>query len=213
MIPGAEEPLVLASSSPRRVELLRGLGIPCRVAPVPVDETPLPGEDPEAHVLRLAEAKALAGSARMEGALALGGDTVVVLDGEILGKPASSEEAVRMLLRLSGRAHEVRSGLAFARGGRVEASGSRVTRVFFRPFDPAEATAYVGTGEPMDKAGGYGIQGLGAALVEGIEGDWSNVVGLPIPLLLSLLGQVGRPWSFPGPAAAGPDPSMPDPVP
>jgi len=193
-------PLILASASPRRAELLRMLGLPFEIRTGSVVEDPLPGELPAPHVERLARAKAQAVSHITPHALVLGGDTVVVSGGRILGKPRDADEAVSMLLALSGRAHQVISGLALYRSGALLTSGTRSTVVHFRPFGWEEARAYVATGEPMDKAGAYGIQGLGAVLVAGIEGDHSTVVGLPIPLLLDLLEQAGYPFRFPGPA-------------
>lgn len=197
----APPPLILASTSPRRAELLRMLGLPFEIRTGSVAEDPLPGELPVPHVERLARAKAHAVSQGTPEALVLGGDTVVVSGSRILGKPRDADDAVSMLLALSGLAHQVISGLALYRRGALLASGTRSTIVRFRPFGPEEARAYVETGEPMDKAGAYGIQGLGAVLVEGIEGDHSTVVGLPIPLLLDLLQQAGHPFRFPGPAA------------
>ena len=203
--PGERPRLILASASPRRSALLAGLGILHQIRPAEVDETPLSGESPFALTERLARAKAVAVSAETGGVPVLGGDTVVAVEGEVLGKPRDKDEAVAMLLRLSGRDHHVYSGLALVRpdpAGRRVVSGVQVTRVRFRSFGEEEARSYAATGEPMDKAGAYGIQGLGAVLVEGIEGDYSGVVGLPIPLLLSLLRQLGTPYRFP--------PSVPD---
>ena len=197
----APPPLILASTSPRRAELLRMLGLPFEIRTGSVVEEALPGELPVPHVERLARAKAQAVSLHAPGALVLGGDTVVVSQGRILGKPRDADDAVSMLLALAGRAHQVISGLALYRTGALLTSGTRSTVVHFRPFGVEQARAYVETGEPMDKAGAYGIQGLGAVLVEGIEGDHSTVVGLPIPLLLDLLQEVGHPFRFPGPAA------------
>lgn len=191
-----EAPLVLASASPRRAELLRMLGIPYETLPVDVDESVLPDEGPEAHVERLARLKAGAAAERRPGAWTLGGDTVVTVDGEILGKPREPRDAVRMLLRLQGRGHQVLSGLALQDpDGRIR-SGVGATEVRFRAFDRATAEAYVATREPMDKAGAYGIQGAGSALVEGITGDYFTVVGLPVPLLVRLLEEAGRPYRF-----------------
>ncbi len=189
--------MVLASASPRRAEILEGLGIPFRVRPASVDESVHPGEAPGPHVERLARAKAEA-VARHEGpdTPILAGDTIVVLGDAILGKPADDEAAVRMLLSLAGRDHHVLSALALAYRGQVHAGVSR-TRVRFRAFDEEMARAYVRTGEPADKAGGYGIQGLGAVLVEEVEGDWSGVVGLPISLLVRLLDAAGLGYRFP----------------
>jgi septum formation protein len=187
---------VLASASPRRASLLTMLGLAHEVLPADVDETLLPGEDPAAHVERLARAKAGVVAARRPDALVLGGDTVVVLDGEVLGKPVRRQDAVATLMRLSGRDHVVFSGLALVvPGGGARAAVSR-TRVRFRSFDEAAARRYVGTGEPMDKAGSYGIQGFGAALVDSIDGDFFTVVGFPIPDLIRLLERAGWRYAF-----------------
>jgi septum formation protein len=189
-------PFVLASGSPRRADILRILGLEFSVEPTGVDESLLEGEFPAEHVLRLAEEKARSGSAVRGEALVLGGDTAVVLDGRVLGKPGSESEATSMLLELQGREHEVLTGLALAvPGGRVLA-GVQSTRVSFREFGLDVARAYVATGEPMDKAGAYGIQGAGAALVASLDGDYFNVVGLPVPLLLDLLDRAGYAYRF-----------------
>lgn len=194
--PNRGVPLVLASGSPRRAEILRILGLEFSVQPTGVDESILKGESPAGHVLRLAEEKARAVSAGRGEALVLGGDTVVVLDGRLLGKPGSESEAVSMLLELQGREHEVLTGLALAVPGGEVFSGVQGTRVTFREFGSETARAYVATGEPMDKAGAYGIQGAGAALVAGLDGDYFNVVGLPVPLLLDLLDRAGYAYRF-----------------
>lgn len=194
--PEARPPLVLASASPRRAALLDVLGLAHEVLPADVPESVEAGETPEAHVDRLARAKALAVARLRPDALVLGGDTVVALDGEILGKPADEAEALAMLLRLAGRAHTVHSGLALALPGDGLHSAVSSTRVEFRPFDEAVARAYVASGEPMDKAGAYGIQGRGAALVRRVEGDYSGVVGLPVATLVDLLEAAGWAWIF-----------------
>lgn len=198
---GGRPHLILASASPRRSEILRRLGLSHQIRPAHIDETPRSGESPAALTERLARAKAEAVLALTEGVPVVGGDTVVAVDGEILGKPTDPDDARAMLLLLSGRDHHVYSGLALATvspGGDVRTvSGIRTTRVRFRPFDAATAAAYAATGEPMDKAGAYGIQGLGSVLVDEIEGDYSGVVGLPISLLIRLLGEVGAPYRFP----------------
>lgn len=189
-------PLVLASRSPRRADLLTMLAIPFEVDPADIPEEVLPGEDPVAHTRRLAEGKARAVAGRRRGRLVLGGDTVVVRDGTILGKPRDVDDAVAMLLSLAGRAHEVVSALALAEpDGCVHAGVSRTT-VWLRSFGEEQARAYVATGEPMDKAGAYAIQGAGAVLVESLEGDYFTVVGLPVPLLVGLLGAAGVPYGF-----------------
>jgi septum formation protein len=186
-------PIVLASSSPRRRELLRLLGLAFETSPAGLDETWQDGEAPAAHAERLAREKT-ALRARPD-ALVIGADTIVVIDGAILGKPADAEEAAAMLRRLSGREHEVFTAVALARGART-ASGVCRTTVRFRVLDEPTIAAYVATGEPMDKAGAYGIQGFGAVLVEGIEGDYFTVMGLGLGLLVELLGRVGLRYRF-----------------
>ncbi|HEX4823219.1 MAG TPA: nucleoside triphosphate pyrophosphatase [Candidatus Polarisedimenticolaceae bacterium] len=189
-------PLVLASASPRRRELLAVLGLRFDVRPADVDESPAPGERPEEHVVRLAAAKAaaVAHAVRLGGvdALVLAADTTVALAGEILGKPGGEDGALAMLRRLAGRTHEVLTACRVVRtdDGRT-AAALAVTRVTFAPWDERRARWYVGTGEPMDKAGAYGIQGHGVFLAEGIDGSWSNVVGLPLETLPRLFEQVG----------------------
>ena len=189
-------PFILASASPRRAALLEQLGIPFRVDPSHIPEDLLPGEPPEEHARRLSVAKAREVHGRHPDALVLAGDTVVVLDGRILGKPRDSRDAVEMLLALSGRTHRVVSGLALALPQGTVKAGTMTTEVTFREFEPGLAEAYVATGEPMDKAGAYGIQGFGGALVRGIKGDYNTVVGLPIPLLLDLLAEGGVHYVF-----------------
>ncbi|WP_028240265.1 Maf family protein [Stutzerimonas azotifigens] len=173
--------LYLASASPRRAELLSQIGVAFSVRVSPVDETPLPGEAPDAYVERLARAKALRVLHTREaaGACVLGSDTAVVLDGRILGKPRDQADARSMLGALSGRAHEVMTAVAIADADRC-LSKVVTTRVWFRPLGAGEIDAYWATGEPADKAGAYGIQGLGAVFVERIEGSYSAVVGLPL---------------------------------
>lgn len=181
--------MILASQSPRRIELMREAGYPITVSPADVDETPLPDETPFELVARLAEAKALriAGRRAAPGDLVLAADTIVTIDGEVLGKPADAEDARRMLRRLSGRTHQVATGVCLARGAargqepQADVSFVSVTDVTFYPLTDAEIDAYVASGEPLDKAGAYGIQGAGGRmLVEKIDGDFYNVVGLPI---------------------------------
>lgn len=202
---GEEQAFILASASPRRMEILETLGIEHQVRPAQVDESPFADEPARAHVERLARDKAAAVARERPDAWVLAGDTVVTLEGEILGKPRDGEDAVRMLLYLEGRDHWVLSGLALARpAGRGPSpdvrhrllSGVEVTRVRFRSFGSATARAYADTGEALGKAGGYAIQGRGAALVESISGDYSCVVGLPVPLLVRLLEEAGRPYRF-----------------
>lgn len=183
--------LVLASASPRRRELLALLGLEFAVRPVDLDERALAGEAPADHVRRLAREKAAASAG--EGELVLAADTVVAVDGEILGKPSGAEEARRMLARLSGRAHEVFTGVALRLGGSSPREAVAVVRtaVRFAPLTGAEIDWYVASGEPFDKAGAYAIQGLGALLVEEIEGNYTNVVGLPLPATRRLFGELG----------------------
>jgi len=193
---GASPRLILASSSPRRAELLTRLGLAFDVVPSNIPEEGLEGEAPAVHAERLSREKALKVWGAHPTALVLAGDTVVVLDGALLGKPRGVEEAVAMLCSLSGRSHRVISGLALTfPDGRVR-SGYLTTEVTFRPFDRAFASRYAETGEPLDKAGAYGIQGLGSALVKGIRGDYHTVMGLPLPLFLDLLREGGWRYEF-----------------
>lgn len=187
-------PLVLASASPRRRLLLEQLGLRFEVAVAAVDEAVLPGETGPAHVRRLALAKARAVAARRPDALVVGGDTVVTIDGDILGKPADEPEAVAILLRLQGHEHRVETGVAVVGPSGEEAADVVGAEVRFRSFDRKLAEAYVATGEPLDKAGAYGIQGMGAALVESIRGDYFAVMGLPVSRLVVLLEEFG--WSY-----------------
>lgn len=183
--------IVLASASPRRRQLLEMLGIPVLVSPSAVQEIPLPRETPAAYASRLARDKARA----VPGELVLGADTIVVLDGELLEKPRDAEDAVRMLRRLQGRRHEVTTAVCLIAGG-AEYQAADTTAVEFRPASDEVLRAYVATGEPMDKAGAYGIQGYGAALVERIEGDFFSVMGLPVRLVLNLLERAGFRYRF-----------------
>lgn len=182
--------LVLASGSPRRWELLEGLGVNIVVRPVDVDETPKPGESPEVYVLRLAREKATARG--QPGEVILAADTIVVIDGKLLGKPRNEGDARRMLRDLSGREHEVLTGIAVwvPADDRLE-SDVETTRVRFAALSEEEIVWYAASGEPRDKAGAYAIQGLGALLVEAISGNYSNVVGLPMPRVYRLLAEVG----------------------
>ncbi len=183
--------LVLASSSPRRRQLLEMLGILVDVRAPHIPELRAAGETPRDYVERLAREKAAA----VPGDLVLAADTTVVLDGAVLEKPRDEADAMHMLERLAGRTHEVITSIALrAPDGTRQATD--VTRVTFRPADRLLLTAYVATGEPMDKAGAYGIQGYGAALVERIEGDFFGVMGLPLRLVLELLEQAGHPYRF-----------------
>jgi septum formation protein len=188
--------IILASASPRRANLLSQMGLSHRVIPSHFPEELLTGETPEIHAGRLSREKAQEVREAHPGSLVIAGDTVVVLDGEILGKPRDTDDAVSMLVALSGRTHTVVSGLAvgFPSGG-IE-TGTHSTEVTFREFDEGTARAYAATGEPLDKAGSYGIQGLGSTLVKEIHGDYHTVVGLPIPLLLDLLAAGGWRYEF-----------------
>ncbi|MBD3644574.1 MAG: Maf family protein [Alcanivorax sp.] len=190
--------LYLASGSPRRAELLRQIAVPFSVLPAPdIDETPLPQELPLEYVCRMAREKAQAGAAAAHGQPAgavLGADTAVVLGDEILGKPADKQQALAMLKSLNGGEHQVMSALALLHRGQLEVRYA-ITQVQFRDLDEAQLQAYVDTGEGADKAGGYGIQGLGAALVASLTGSYSGVVGLPLEQMVELLDQVGiRYW-------------------
>lgn len=180
--------LVLASESPRRAEILRQAGIPFEVRAAPVDETPLAGEHPEDYVRRLAERKALAVPAA-DDEIVLGADTTVVIDGEMLGKPADAADARRMLAALAGRAHEVLTGVALRQGQSVTRDWAS-TRVSFAPMSESEIEDYVASGEPMDKAGAYAIQGLASKFIERIEGCYFNVVGLPVAMVYRKLSGI-----------------------
>jgi len=169
------------------------LGLPVVVSPAHVQEIPLPKEAPLAYARRLARDKARA----VPGAYVLGADTIVVLGAEVLEKPSDREDAVRMLLRLQGRRHEVITAVCLVHDG-VEYEAQDTTGVYFRAMDVAYLRAYVATGEADDKAGAYGIQGYGAALVERVEGDFFSVMGLPVRLVLDLLGRAGWEYRFGG---------------
>ena len=194
--------VILASQSPRRRELLNLIGMRHEVRPADIDETVRPGELPAPHAERLAREKALAIARREPDALTIGSDTIVVVDGEILGKPAAPEDARRMLRRLSGREHVVFTAVAVAHDGRVASSVEEVT-VSFRSLSDAEIDAYIATGEPMDKAGAYGIQGYGATIVERIDGDYFAVMGLALGRMVRLMGELGFEYAFGPPARRG----------
>jgi septum formation protein len=187
--------VILASQSPRRRELLKLVGIPHDVRPADIDETFLPHESPAPHAERLALEKTAVIAAEDPEAVIIGADTIVVLDGEILGKPASAAEARATLRRLSGRTHTVHTAVAVRYHGKAE-SGVESVEVTFRPLHDAQIARYVDTGEPMDKAGAYGIQGYGATLVERIHGDYFAVMGLAIGRLIGLLAEVGLHYDF-----------------
>ncbi len=179
--------LVLASQSPRRAEILRQAGIAFTVRPVVVDESPREGEKPEDYVQRLAEVKALAVHATPRETV-LGADTTVVIGGEMLAKPADAADARRMLECLAGRRHEVLTGICIRRGTELIRDWAS-TQVWFTPMTPGEIAEYVASGEPLDKAGAYGIQGLASKFIEKIEGCYFNAVGLPIALVYRHLRQ------------------------
>ena len=181
-------PLVLASASPRRVTLLRQVGAAFTVVD-PGPDRAWPGQAEPRHGVRaLAIDKARRVAAKRSGCVVIGADTVVVARGTRLGKPASREEAVEMLSRLQGRTHEVWTGLAVV-SGREERTASECTRVQFARLTPEEIESYVRSGEPLDKAGAYGIQGQGGMFVRRVEGDYSNVVGLPLARLRAVLAE------------------------
>ena len=192
--------IVLASASPRRQEILRNAGIPFSVQAADIDETPLKDELPRDCAERLAREKALTVWRMRPGDMVLGADTIVVADGAILGKPVDGDDAVRMLRLLSGRVHQVITGVCVV-GGRGDSqltssepetrTASETTSVTMNELSDAEIREYVATGEPMDKAGAYAIQGMAARWIPRIEGDYSNVVGLPMALVYSMLRERG----------------------
>ncbi|WP_224245852.1 Maf family protein [Hyalangium gracile] len=183
--------LVLASASPRRRDLLSQLGMRFTVAAADIDESPFSAEVADAYVLRLARTKAQTVAGRFPGAWVLAADTTVALGSQLLGKPSGPEEARDMLTRLSGRKHSVYTGVAVA--GRAEVSAVVHTSVTFRTLSAGEIDWYVSTGEPLDKAGAYGMQGKGSFLVSAIEGSPTNVIGLPLGETLELLTRAGVP--------------------
>ena len=187
--------LILASASPRRRELLAVAGFRVHVDPADVDERQLAGESPDAYVTRVAVAKAAAGLARHPDDVVLGADTTVVIDGEVLGKPRDDDEAARMLTRLSGRRHEVLTGVAVLVGRNVVTRTER-TQVWFTELSPGDVMGYVESGEARDKAGAYAIQGLAARFIPRIEGSYSNVVGLPVATVWEMLREAGVGDSF-----------------
>ncbi|MFZ3263039.1 MAG: Maf family protein [Terriglobales bacterium] len=182
--------LVLASASPRRQELLRNAGIAFEVQPAHIPEDPLPGENAKDCAERLAREKALAIARKRPTEAVLGADTVVVIDNQILGKPANAADAARMLRLLSGRTHSVITGVCLVVDGQLSA-GSETTSVTMSEISGKEIAGYVATGEPMDKAGAYAIQGIASRWIPRIEGDYSNVVGLPVALVYRMLQRAG----------------------
>jgi septum formation protein len=182
--------LTLASQSPRRRELLAGLGLRLEVRPASTDETPHPGEAPLEYARRVAREKARA----VEGEVVLAADTTVAVDGEILGKPKDDADAARMLRRLSGRTHEVISAVCLRRPAvRLEFEAASVTVVEVAPLDERTIAWYVASGEPRDKAGGYAVQGIFGAFVRTVRGSVSGVIGLPVCETLALLKRAGYP--------------------
>jgi septum formation protein len=178
--------LVLASASPRRQELLRNAGIAFTVHPSDIPEIPLPGEAPQVFAERMATEKARAVAARNLGATVLAADTIVVAGDVILGKPRDPEDAARMLRLLSGRPHQVMTGVCLLGAG-FEDTRSETTQVTMTTIPEAEIQAYIASGEPMDKAGAYAIQGQASRWIPRIEGDYGNVVGLPVALVYRML--------------------------
>jgi septum formation protein len=193
-----QPPVILASSSPRRRELLRLIGIPHDVRPAEIDETYDSSEAPRAHAERLAREKASVIEA--SDAVVIGSDTIVVLDGEVLGKPRDRTHAASMLRRLSGRSHTVMTGVAVRWRGHL-ASAVEEVDVTFRTLSDAEIERYIDTGEPMDKAGAYGIQGYGATIVDRVDGDYFAVMGLALNRMVSLMRDLGLDYAF-GPVTA-----------
>jgi septum formation protein len=191
---GATRPrVILASQSPRRRELLALVGIAHEVRPANIDERYLAGESPRAHAERLAREKAT--RIREPDAVVIGSDTIVVVDGDVLGKPDDAADAATMLRRLSGRTHTVITAVAVAWQDRLE-SGVEEVEVTFHRLSDRDITEYIATGEPMDKAGAYGIQGFGATIVCRVDGDYFAVMGLPLQRLVRLFGRVGLRYAF-----------------
>ena len=181
--------IILASASPRRRELMGLYGVPFTIRAADIDETMDPGKPPFDEVARVSRCKALAVSREPEDVV-VAADTIVVCQGEVLGKPRDKEDAARMLRLLSGSTHQVMTGCTVLQGSRAE-TFTQVTQLHFRPLSEKEIHRYIATGEPMDKAGAYGIQGKGSLLVEGIRGDFFNVMGLPLLRLSRMLEQFG----------------------
>jgi len=179
--------LILASSSPRRQELLREIGIPFQVHAANINEDQMLREDPIAYALRLAQAKAEAVAVQYPQSYVLGADTIVVVDGEVLGKPKDREDAARMLRVLSGRGNEVTTAVSVVAPGTLVETRASTTKVYFRELSEDEIQRYVAGGEPMDKAGAYAIQGGASRWTDRIEGEFSNVVGLPLSLVTDML--------------------------
>ncbi|MEG0874182.1 MAG: nucleoside triphosphate pyrophosphatase [Clostridiales bacterium] len=186
--------IILASASPRRKEILANLGLDFTIAPANIDETPMAEEEPQSYVLRMAVQKAIA-AAKAHGekeGIFLAADTIVVLDNKILGKPENVADAKSMLSSLSGREHIVITAIGMVdKGNNRTVSAMEQTVVYFQELNQREIESYVATGEPMDKAGGYGAQGLGSLFIRRLEGDYFNVVGLPVNKLYTLFKEIG----------------------
>ena len=196
-MPEKNTTIVLASSSPRRAELLKTIGVEFEIAPSDIQERLHADEAPPDYIIRLARAKVIAVARKRESGLVIGADTIVVLDGRVLGKPEDAEDAEQMLRQLSGRWHAVMTGVAlYDIATRREVADYDKTLVRFAQLTDKEIEWYVSSGEPMDKAGAYGIQGLGGLFVEEVAGNYFNVVGLPIPLVYRLSRRLG--YSFIG---------------
>ena len=179
--------LILASASPRRQELLRNAGIPFTVQASNIREAVHDGEAPKACAERLAREKAIDVARNRPDDMVLGADTIVVVDGDVLGKPASAPDAVRMLKRLAGRSHQVITGVCLISAGGIQEVGSESTLVAMSAVSESDIQSYVESGEPMDKAGAYAIQGIASRWISRIEGDYFNVVGLPVALVWRML--------------------------
>jgi septum formation protein len=185
--------VILASKSPRRAEILRAVGWEFETQAANIDETRRDSEDAVSYVQRLAHEKALTIAKRAPNRVVLGADTVVVIDGQILGQPRDDEDARRMLAMLSGKWHEVLTGVALVHADSVALVEHQSTRVRFCELSPEEIEWYVSTGEPRDKAGAYAIQGRGGIFIEGIEGDYFNIVGLPVRLVYEMMQRMKQP--------------------
>jgi septum formation protein len=185
--------LILASASPRRQELLRAVGLHYEVHPANIAETLRPGEPALEYALRLAQEKAQKVAEQFPGEFVLGADTIVVVDDQVLGKPIDADDAVRMLRMLSGRSHQVTTAVSVIAPGKAPNTQSLTSQIKFRTLTDEEIKSYVAGGEPMDKAGAYAIQGGAAPWVAHLEGDHSNVVGLPVPLVTEMLRSCGFP--------------------
>jgi septum formation protein len=184
--------IILASASPRRMELLSSAGIHFDAVPAEVDESPLPGENPTVHVLRLAREKALEVTEKVAGRFFIGADTIVLCNSEIMGKPKDPQDAERMLSKLSDNVHEVITGFAiYDKVSDSAIDGTVSTRVYFKPLYKEEIDAYIETGCPFDKAGAYAIQGGAAYMIRKIEGSYTNVVGLPLCEVVEALREMG----------------------